>query len=85
MGRLLVVWDRGVQVVCYPWAHWSNAYEIIRNKTATSDRVTKVILSFGINDKNHASTESLGKMIKKTKGSRQHLSKHTHLCSANQF
>jgi len=33
MGKLPKVWDGKVQVVCYPGAHWSNAYEILRNKT----------------------------------------------------
>lgn len=54
MARLPVIFDDRVQVECYPGAHWFHAHEILRNRTPTTDEVTAVILSFGINDRTYA-------------------------------
>ncbi|ROJ62494.1 hypothetical protein DPX16_21480 [Anabarilius grahami] len=48
--------------------HWFHTYEILRNRTPTTDWVTVVILSFGINDKAYASAEAVGKLVKNTLG-----------------
>lgn len=66
MRRLLAIFDRKVQIECYPEAHWSHAYKILRNRTPTTDRVMKLILSFGINDRAYSLAEMVGKLVKKT-------------------
>lgn len=42
MARLPAVLDDRVQVECYPGAHWFHAYEILRNRTPTTDWITAV-------------------------------------------
>lgn len=55
MARLPRLTDPRVQIGCYQGARWLHACEIIKNKTPTTGFVTKVILSFGINDRSHDS------------------------------
>lgn len=66
MARLPRVEDQRVQRVCYPGARWLHAFNIVKNKTPTTDMVTKVVLSFGINDRSYDSTELVGNWIRKT-------------------
>lgn len=52
--------------MCYSGLRWLHAHKIIRNKTPTADWVTKVVLSFGINDRTCASTGWVGEWIRKS-------------------
>lgn len=72
MARLPRAGDQRIQVVCYLGASWFHTHEIIRNKTPTSNWVTMVILSFGINDRAYGSTGLVEKWIKKTLGAAEY-------------
>ncbi|KAK9962713.1 hypothetical protein ABG768_008067 [Culter alburnus] len=37
MGRLPAIFEDKVQMERYPGAHWFHAYEILRNRTPTTD------------------------------------------------
>lgn len=50
ISRLPLIKDPRIQVDCYPGANLSHAAHLIKNKTPTSDKVQKVILSFGLNN-----------------------------------
>lgn len=65
LAKLPRMGDDRIQIMCYPGARWLHAQQILRNKTPTTDWVTKVILSFGINDRTSASTGWVGQWIEK--------------------
>lgn len=51
ISRLPRIYDNRIQVDCYPGANLSNANNILRNQTPVSHAVTKVLLSFGLNNR----------------------------------
>lgn len=61
MGRLPAVEDKRVRLVCHPGAELAHVYNLLRNRTPTSAGVTRVLLSFGINNKGHTSITALEK------------------------
>lgn len=50
LSRFPKIWDPCVQVDRFPGAKFSHAAQLLRNGTPPSPQVTKVILSFGMND-----------------------------------
>lgn len=51
LAKLPPILNKKVQIDWYPGAKLTHATHIIKNKTPTEPKVTKVILSFGINDR----------------------------------
>lgn len=68
MGRLPAVEDKRVRVVCYPGAELAHVYNLLRNRTPTSAGVTRVLLSFEINNRGHTSITALEKGWEGTEG-----------------
>ena len=65
MARLPAILDEWVQVDCYPGANISHATHLLKNNTPTTGEVERVILSFGINDKQRGNPSLLGNSLKK--------------------
>ncbi|KAJ4924494.1 hypothetical protein JOQ06_003450 [Pogonophryne albipinna] len=71
ISRLPLIRDIRVQVDSYPGANLSQATAMIRNRTPTSPGVHKVILPFGLNDRDRGNTtlfeSKLQKLLQSTK------------------
>jgi hypothetical protein len=65
MSRLPLIMDEWVQVDCFPGANLSQAVHLLKHNTPTSDAVEKVILSFGINDRNRGNTSLLDDSLRR--------------------
>lgn len=61
IARLPRISDDRIQTDCYPGANLSHATNLLRHNTPRSNSVTKVILSFGLNNKNQENTSLLKK------------------------
>lgn len=71
MQNLPLIKDCRIQVDCFPGAQLSHAYHIIKHKTPTTSTVQKVILNFGLNNRDQRNpsllTEQLKRMIQAAK------------------
>ena len=63
LSRLPSIFDNQVQVDSFPGAKIAHAAHIIASKTPASASVTKVILSFGINDKERSNPSFLKEQL----------------------
>lgn len=45
--------DKRIQMVSYPVAQFAHIYRLLKYKTSVSPEVTKVMLSFELNNRNH--------------------------------
>lgn len=51
LNKLPHIHDKNIQIDCYPGARLTHTAHIIKHRTPTNPTVSKVILSFGINDR----------------------------------
>ena len=67
ISRLPLIMDEEVQVDCFPGANIAQATHLLKGNTPTSGTVERVILSFGINDRDRGNIslvgDSLGKLV----------------------
>lgn len=61
IAKLPQILDDRVQVDCYPGANLSQAKHLLRHNTTGSNGVSKIILSFGINNRNQGISSLLKK------------------------
>ena len=66
VSRLPLIMHEWVQVDCFPGANIAQAVHLLKRNTPTSGIVERVILSFGINDRNCGKT-SLGRLVSAAK------------------
>lgn len=59
MGRIPTTGNDRVKVDCYPGANLAQAYHIIKHKTSVSMRTQHVVLSFGLNNREHGNPTNL--------------------------
>lgn len=64
VGRPPAVQDERVQVVCYPGAQLVHVYQHVKDGMPISSEVMKVLLSFGINNRKHASIALLERTLR---------------------
>lgn len=65
LKRLPSITDQNIQVDCYPGARIKHAIHILRNKTPPTNSTQKIILSFGINDKDDPDMKKMKKEFRK--------------------
>ena len=65
IARLPAILDEWIQVDCFPGANLAQALHLLKHKTPTSDVVERLILSFGINDKQRGNASLLDSSLRK--------------------
>lgn len=75
LSRIPEISDKRVQVVSYPGAQLTHAQRILKHKTPNSPEVLKVILSFGMNDRNHTLMAVLQRTFSRMLGAAKDISK----------
>lgn len=63
LSRFPKIWDPRIQVDSFPGAKISHAVYLLRNRKPPSPHVTKVILSFGLNDLNVTNPSHLREVL----------------------
>lgn len=65
LQNLPQVWHGDIQVDCYPGATFYHAIHLLKHNTPTTESVQNVILSFGINNREHCLPETASKQLQR--------------------